>query len=53
MYDPMWFIPLVFENVKQKYKQKADLSDTKWRPRTIVALQKIHERKIKLTIIKV
>ena len=35
----MGVIPLVFDNVKLKYKQKANLSDTKLlRPRTTVAL---------------
>lgn len=44
----------MFDNIKSKYKQKANLSNTKvLRWRTIVALQKIHEGKIKLTIIKV
>ena len=53
MYNPVWYIPLVFDNIKSKYKQKANLSNTKvLRWRTIVALQKIHEGKIKLTIIK-
>lgn len=53
MYNPVWFTPLVFDNIKSKYKQKANLSNTKvLRWRTIVALQKIHEGKIKLTIIK-
>ena len=53
-YDPIWYIPLMFHNVKLKYKQETNLSDTKLiRPWTIVALQKIHERKIKLTTIKV
>ena len=44
----------MFDNIKSKYKQKANLSNTKvLRWRTIVAVQKIHEGKIKLTIIKV
>ena len=38
----------MFDNVKLKYKQETNLSDTK-----LVTLQKIHERKIKLTTIKV
>lgn len=44
----------MFDNFKLNYKQKANLSDTELPgPRAIVALQKIHKGKLKLTIIKV
>ena len=44
----------MLDNLKLNYKQKANLSDTELpTPRTIVALQKIHKRKIKLTMIKI
>ena len=44
----------IFNYVKLKYKQKANLSDGRFiRLWTMVALQKIHEHNIKLIIIKV